>query len=179
MFVFVSKNSGVRSLIYIVGLCTMFGTIFWLWPFLNNGQNQSQIHTTLFAALATPLFLIGFSCVLIPALIGKAALFNAICQASLFLSVSNLSAAMSLIGPLICLWYYLSSGHTLEFSWYTSQYYFDSNTLFTFLVAILGACLSEKPIHSLINLRKDIKRADLDERNSIAAFESTIASHLG
>ena len=83
---------------------------------------------------------------------------------------------MSLIGPLICLWYYLSSGHTLEFSWYTSQYYFDSNSLFTFLVAILGACLSEKPIHSLINLRKDIKRADLDERNSIAAFESTIAS---
>ena len=39
MFVFVSKNAGVRSLIYILGLCTMFGTIFWLWPFLNNGQN--------------------------------------------------------------------------------------------------------------------------------------------
>jgi len=37
MFFFVSKNAGVRSLIYIAGLCTMFGTIFWLWPFLNNG----------------------------------------------------------------------------------------------------------------------------------------------
>ena len=88
----------------------------------------------------------------------------------MFLALSNLSAAMNLVGPLICLWYYLSSGHTLDIGWYTTQYYYDSNTVFTFLISLALATLSEKPFNSLVTIKTDFKEAEKDERNSIIEY---------
>ena len=89
----------------------------------------------------------------------------------MFLALSNLSAAMSLVGPLICLWYYLSSGHTLDIGWYTTQYYYDSNCVFTFLISLMLATISEKPFYSLVTIKTDTEDAEKDEKNSIIEFK--------
>lgn len=127
----------------------------------------------IFSGVAPLVFLLGFSTLLMPALVGKAALFNSIFSCGMFLIVSNLAATMCLVGPQICLWYYLSSGHTLDISWYVSQYYFDSNAVFTFLISILVAALSDKPFYSLVHLSQDTKMAEEDVANSIAPFKSS------
>ena len=89
----------------------------------------------------------------------------------MFLALSNLSAAMSLIGPMICLWYYLSSGHTLDIGWYTTQYYYDSNCCFTFLISLMLATISEKPFYSLVTVKIDTEDAEKDDKNSIIEFK--------
>ena len=131
----------------------MIGALSWCYPFMAHAETQPNWHATLFSTLAPILFLIGFSTLLMPSLVGKAALFNSVLSCGMFLIVSNLAATMCLIGPLICLWYYLSSGHTLDISWYVTQYYFDSNAVFTFLVSIMIAALSDKPFNSLVHLQ--------------------------
>jgi len=70
----------------------------------------------------------------------------------MFLTLSNLAATMSLVGPLICLWYYLCFGHQLEITWYVIQYYFDSNTVFCFIVSLIVATLSDKPFNALMTM---------------------------
>ena len=91
----------------------------------------------------------------------------------MFLAVSNLAATMCLVGPLICLWYFMSNGHTLDISWYTVQYYFDSNAVFTFLFSIFIAALSDKPFYSLVHLKQDEKSAEDDMVNSISQFKNS------
>lgn len=80
---------------------------------------------------------------------------------------------MCLVGPQICLWYYLSSGHTLDISWYVTQYYFDSNAVFTFLLSIVVAAISDKPFYSLVHLKQDTKFAEEDIVNSIAQYKGS------
>lgn len=114
------------------------------------------------------LWIIGFSTYLMPALVGKAALFRSVLSCGMFLIVSNLAATMSLIGPQICLWYYLSSGQKLDISYYVTQYYFDSNAVFTFLISIVVAAISDKPFYSLVHLKEDTKCAEENVKHSIA-----------
>ena len=148
----------------------MLGACLWVYPFMSNAPNQSRLHCAIFAALSNLIFLAGFSAILMSALIGKAALFRYVFECGMFLALSNLSAAMNLIGPLVCLWYYLSSGHTLDIGWYTTQYYYDSNTVFAFLFSIILATLSEKPFVSLVTIRTDYAEAGRDEKNSILEY---------
>ena len=123
--------------------------------------------------MAPLIFLTGQAAYIMPALVGKAALLNSILSCGMFLIVSNLTAAMCLIGPQICLWYYLSNGHTIDISWYTTQYYFDSNAVFTFLISLVVATLADKPFYSLIHIEQDTKSAEDDVQNSIAPFKAS------
>ena len=145
----------------------------WCYPFMANAEIQPNWHATLFSMTAPYLFCLGLSTYLMPALVGKAALFRSVMSCGMFLIVSNLAATMCLIGPQICLWYYLSSGHTLDISWYVTQYYFDSNAVFTFLISILVAAISDKPFYSLVHLKQDTKCAEEDIVNSIAQYKAS------
>lgn len=163
-----SENSKIRYTGYVIGGVLIIGTCSWVYPFMAHPETQATWHTTLFSLAAPTLFLLGFSCFLLPALVGKAALFRSVLGCGMFLIVSNLAATMCLVGPQICLWYYLSSGHTLDISWYVTQYYFDSNVVFTFLISILVAAISDKPFYSLIHLKQDAKIAEEHLTHSIA-----------
>ena len=60
-----------------------------------------------------------------------------------------------------------------------TQYYFDSNVVFTFLVSLVIAAISDKPFYSLVHLNKDYKAASRDEKNSIANFKSSVFQSQG
>jgi len=61
----------------------------------------------------------------------------------------------------------------LDISWYVTQYYFDSNAVFTFLISILVAAISDKPFYSLVHLKQDTKCAEEDIINSIAQYKAS------
>ena len=175
-FILLQENATVRYVMYVCGTLLMLGCMAWCYPFMSAPESQPNVHATLFSFVAPMLFVLGMSAYIFPALVGKAALFNSVTSCGMFLIVSNLSATMCLVGPSICLWYYMSSGHTIDLSWYQAQYYFDSNVVFTFLLSIVVAAVSDKPFYSLVNLGKDTKMAEEDERHSIAMYRgSTIA----
>ena len=88
----------------------MAGAFAWCYPFMSKSESQPLWEAAIFSGTAPILFLLGFSAFLMPALAGKATLFNSILKSRIFLIVSNLAATMCLIGPQICLWYYLSNG---------------------------------------------------------------------
>jgi len=168
------ENSNIRYLNYLIGLVFMLGSVGAMYPYMSNAGKISSTLCGVFSALAPLIFNLGFVSFLLPALAGRAALFRSIFGCGMFLALSNLAASMSLIGPLICLWYYLSFGHQLELTWYVTQYYFDSNTVYTFLFAIILTSLADKPFNSLITMRRDWQQARLDETNSILEFRKSV-----
>jgi len=98
-FTLLSENAKVRYFGYVVGFVLIIGTCSWVYPFMSNSAAQPNWHAALFSMAAPTLFLIGFSCFLLPALVGKAALFRSVMGCGMFLIVSNLAATMCLIGP--------------------------------------------------------------------------------
>lgn len=179
IFVLLNQNTKIRYFGYILGLMMISSAFIWLYPFYSNGKNQSNISCAFFAAFANLLVVGGLSLILIPALSGKAAFFSEIFGCGMFLALSNLSAMMAVLGPIICLWFYLSTGHALDFSYYVQQYYFDSNTFFTFLASFLLSLLSDKPFNSIISLKRDINEAlHEDNKNSIIVLKKSTISSL-
>ena len=98
-FILVAENPKVRYIGYLIGFFLIFGTCSWVYPFMSNPDGQPNWHAGLFSFAAPMLFLLGFSCFLLPALVGKAALFREVMSCGMFLIVSNMAAAMCLIGP--------------------------------------------------------------------------------
>lgn len=179
LFIFVNSNTKVRYGCYVLGMLMLGAAFGWLYPFYSNALNQSLISCAFFSAFANLLVVIGLALILMPALKGKAAFFSEIFGCGLFLALSNLSAMMAVIGPIVCLWFFLSTGHPLDFSYYVQQYYFDSNAFFTFLTSVLLALLSDKPFNSMIYLKKDCADVNRDSnRNSIIGLKNSTLNQL-
>ena len=95
----IAENARVRYATYAFGSILMIGTMAWCYPFMANAEIQPNWHATVFSTFAPHLFGVGLSTYIMPALIGKAALFRSIMSCGMFLIVSNLAATMCLIGP--------------------------------------------------------------------------------
>ena len=98
-FILLRENSKVRYIGYAIGAVVIIGTCSWVYPFMAHPEDQATWHATIFSLVAPTLFLLGFSCFLMPALAGKAALFRSVLGCGMFLIVSNLAATMCIVGP--------------------------------------------------------------------------------
>jgi len=112
------SNNKLRYAGYLLGIAMITGAFCWLYPFYSNAINQSQLSCAFFAAFANLLVVVGFALFLMPSLGGRAAMFTEVFGCGMFLSLSNVSAMMMTIGPIVCLWFYLSTGAPLIFSYY-------------------------------------------------------------
>ena len=164
---------------YVLGLAMILSAYIWLYPFYSNAPNQSKDACALFAALSNVLVVGGLTTFLLPALGGKAALFSFVCGGGFFRSLSNLCAMMMVLGPIVCLWFYLSTGTALAFTYYIQQYNWDSNLFFAFVFALVFSLLTEKPFRALLALNRDREDAErLDNVNSLHKFKHRKLSDL-
>ena len=75
----IRHNQSPRYLMYFCGVMCMGSSILWQTPFLTNSTKSnyhSRLSSAFYATFAFPLFLIGLSMLLIPALAGKALAFR-------------------------------------------------------------------------------------------------------
>jgi len=98
-FVLLAENARVRYSTYLFGSVCIVGSLAWCYPFMANAEIQPNWHATLFSTMAPSIFGIGLTTYIMPALMGKAALFRSVMSCGMFLIVSNLAATMCLIAP--------------------------------------------------------------------------------
>jgi len=72
----VINNSLPRYLIYLVGLFMMIASVIWQTPFVGKPTYQTQTNAAIYATLAFPVFILGLSMILLPALAGRAEIFR-------------------------------------------------------------------------------------------------------
>lgn len=66
-------NQAPRYFIYMIGIFCIFASILWQTPFLaGSSTTDTRVMRALYASLAFPLYLVGVSMILMPALAGKA-----------------------------------------------------------------------------------------------------------
>jgi len=164
----IEMNTKLRYAGYLISIGLAVFAFAWTYPYFSDSANQSRVSCALFATFANVLIALSFTLFLMPALAGKAAMFSEIFGCGMFLSLSNLCAFSSALGPVVCLWFFLSTGSPLIFQFYVQSYYWESNCFFTLVFALILAMLTEKPIYSLIQLGKDREDAFReDNKNSI------------
>jgi len=166
----IMNNSGLRYSCYMMGALLCFFSMLWQQPFVTQGDKMSRFQCALYNALSPLIFLLGFACFWIPALVGKACFFRKVFGSGIWLAFSNLSATIYLIGPIMSLWYSMSVAHQIDFGFYTQQYAFDGNLVFTFIFSVIVAIMSDRPYLAFVSLPKDLKLAENDEDNDLAEF---------
>jgi hypothetical protein len=86
----------------------MVGMVCWINPFIADAASQSNTHAVLFNTFSTPLFLLGYLMIFMPAFFGKAALVRVSLGCGFWRTFSNLCVAIGLMGPLIAYWFFFN-----------------------------------------------------------------------
>lgn len=113
----VLENTKLRYFLYVVGLGIMTGMVCWLKPFIADAPNQSKTNAVLFSTLSTPLFLLGYLMIAMPAFFGKAALARVFHSCGFWRTFSNICLAMGLMGPLVAYWFFFNYSKQLDFTY--------------------------------------------------------------
>ena len=102
------NNRVERYLGYVIGMTMMAGAVPWAHPFIANAEEQTRLHQSLYSTFAAEIFTIGYCLIAIPSLFGKAALFGAVHKCSCWRVISNLTTVISLMGPIVALWFFFN-----------------------------------------------------------------------
>jgi len=51
-----------------------------------------------------------------------------------------------MLGPIVCLWFFLSTASSLNFEFLTELYYFEGNFVFTMIFVLIVGTISDLPI---------------------------------
>lgn len=106
------------------------------------------------------MFLLGTSLILLPALVGKAEAFRFFYGSQTWTMLSSLSLGMQYTVPMIAIFYFISSQHQVNVSYYMFVYYYTGNVIFGILLFMAICNVVDRPIYAMINLNGDVKDAD-------------------
>merc|ERR1719327_1337616 len=116
--VLISQNTAPRYLLYLLSLSLMISTVLWQTPFAGTYKTdgtvmnaQTAVHCAFFAALAYPLYILGLTLMVLPALTGKAAVFRFIFGSSTWIMMSQMAFGMYFAVPTISVFYFMSTQH--------------------------------------------------------------------
>jgi hypothetical protein len=114
----------------------------------------------IYATFAFPAFLTGLTMILLPALIGRAEAFRFFYGSQTWTMLSNLTIGMQYTVPMIAIFYFISSQHQINISYYMFVYYFTGNVIFGMTIFMSVCNIVDRPIYALINLKGDVKDAE-------------------
>jgi hypothetical protein len=114
----------------------------------------------MFGTFAFPMFVIGLSMIIMPALAGKAAVFRFFFGSQTWTMFSAMSVGLYYTTPMIAIFYFMSTQHQINITYYMFVYYFTGNMIFGLVVVIFVVAAIDRPIHALINLKGDVEEAE-------------------
>lgn len=105
-------NQAPRYFIYMIGIFCIFASILWQTPFVaGSATTDTRVMRALYASLSFPLYLVGVSMILMPALAGKAQAFRWFYGSQTWTMFSHMSIGMYYFVPVVAIFYYLGTQH--------------------------------------------------------------------
>lgn len=159
----IRHNQAPRYLMYFCAILCIGSSILWQTPYLTQDKSSNysgRLTQALYATFAFPLFLIGTSMLLLPALAGKAMAFRWFYGSQTWTMLAHQSLGMYYAVPIIAIFYFLGTQHQISVTYYMFVYYFAGNIIFGFVLFIPTAMFVDRPIYAMLNLKRDIKDAE-------------------
>ena len=157
----IRHNPPIRYLIYLVGLSLMISTILWQTQFVGEPHKHSTMTNSMYGTFAFPLFLVGLSMLLMPALASRAAAFRFFFGTQSWTMLGQCITGIYYTAPCIAIFYFMSSQHQIHVTYYMFVYYFVGNFVFSLMLYIPVCMIIDRPIYALMSLKED----KLDARN--------------
>jgi hypothetical protein len=109
-------------------------------------EKQGRWDHAAWATFGDSLFTLGFGLLVLTMLVGKCRPLKAIFEAGFWQPFSKLVPCMNMLGPIVCLWFFLSTASSLNFEFLTELYYFEGNFVFTMIFVLMVGTISDLPI---------------------------------
>ena len=113
--------------------------------------------------MSFPLFVVGLSFILMPALAGKAEAFRFVFGSQTWTLLSSISIGMYYCVPFIAIFYFMSTQHQITVTYYMFIYYFTGNIVFATVLNHVIVLQVDKPIYAMLSLNQDIEDAETNK----------------
>lgn len=127
--------------------------------FASSPLGNSRSMAAAYGMLSFPLFLVGLSIIVMSALASRAAAFRFMCTTNTFTYLSHIGICFYYFAPMVNIFYFLSTQHTLYVNYYMMIYYFTGSFSFASVFFVFFGMSFDRPIQAFLNLKKDIRDA--------------------
>jgi hypothetical protein len=153
----IQNNSAPRYFLYLIGIVFFFSGLFWQTPFVGSPEDQTRTSAALYASLSFPIFIIGFSFILMPALIGRAEAFRFVFGSQTWTLLASTSLSMYYIVPFIAIFYFMTTQHQITVTYSMFVYPYRGIASFGIILNHIVLMQIDKPIYAFLSLKKDVE----------------------
>lgn len=146
-------NAKFRYPLYLIGLGLMILTFVGSRPYLMNHDNWNLTTQGFYGSFAYTIFALGFSFLIIPALLGKAQFIRFFFGGGVWSPFTHLAYGLYMTNSMVCLYYFLSISNALHVDYQMFFYYFCGNLIFTVLFTNIFYIFVDRPFYSLIRIK--------------------------
>lgn len=152
----IKYNPYIRLLLYIASFCLMFTTVFVLFAYTKTfGTNWSVAGQVLYATISPISFIAGVTCLILPALLGKAKLVRFLLIGPILNMLGRVTFMVALIHPVQMLAIYTTVGQQIYVETYKMFTLFISHSFLVYVLAIALNLLLELPARSIESIWHD------------------------
>lgn len=174
--------NGIRNTAWKRALCYGFGSFFVLGGyfrqkrFVEKPEENSRVMSSVWATLGNTGFSLGVALFVLLMLLNRARPLAALFNGEVWTAPSKITAAFNLMGPLVALWYFMSTSTSLNYEFLPQLYYFFGNLVFTVILALVVGTISDFPVQMLYRmLFRPAQIMSEDERATLK--ESFLPAH--
>ena len=140
-------------------------------PYLMNTSNWSLATQGFYGSFAYTTFAVGFSMLLMPAILGKAQFIRFFFGGGLWTPFPNMGYGIYMCNSMVCMYYFLSISNSLHVDYQMYFYYFCGNFVFTTLFVNILYVFVDRPFSSMIKISEDCEAAYVSRAFKIEKFK--------
>lgn len=111
-----NKSWKTRAVLYSLSFFFMLGGLLRQKFMVEKPENMSAASNSIWATFGNAGFSLGFTFLVMSMLVGKISWLRSILAADMWQALSNLMPAFNMLGPITCLWFFLSTSAPLNYS---------------------------------------------------------------
>lgn len=144
-----SKNWKPRAFMYTVSVLLIASAFYRSQRYIVSKEGNSQSNNAFWATFGGAG--IGTACgfLTLIMLVGKLSWLRSILAADMWLPLSSLMPTFSILSPITCLWFFLSTSAPLNYTFMSQVFYYCGNIAFLMIFVLLVAPISDLPTQTL------------------------------